>query len=127
MSIKVPSKALPRVLYAANREAPHRAGWKFCPALGQLCCISQSSSAPPGFARRDPSEWVVYFDVVAVMNLQQLLQAVRNTSSRPEDLQQLLKQLKVSDDSLRSQAQNIIEALTHLEPARNSLGYVYFL
>lgn len=62
------------------------------------------------------------------MNLQQLVHAIKDMSSRgPQELAQLLQQLKVSEESLRNQHQKLPEALTHLDPARESLGYLYFL
>ncbi|KAL0040703.1 hypothetical protein WJX79_002309 [Trebouxia sp. C0005] len=62
------------------------------------------------------------------MNLTQLLHAIKDMSSRgPQELVQLLQQLKVSEDSLRSQSQKVLEALPHLDPARESLGCLFFL
>ncbi len=62
------------------------------------------------------------------MNLSQLLHAIKDMSSRgPQELVQLLQQLKVSEDSLRNQTQKVAEALTHLDPARESLGFLFFL
>ena len=62
------------------------------------------------------------------MNLQQLVHAIKDMSSRgPQELAQLLQQLKVSEESMRNQHQKVAEALTHLDPARESLGYLYFL
>lgn len=62
------------------------------------------------------------------MNLSQLLHAIKDMSSRgPQELVQLLQQLKVSEDSLRNQSQKVVEALTHLDPARESLGCLFFL
>ena len=61
------------------------------------------------------------------MNFQQLMHAIKDMSSRPQDLAQLLQQLKLSDDSLRNQNQKLPEALAHLDPASESLGYLYLL
>ena len=49
------------------------------------------------------------------------------SSRGPQELVQLLQQLKVSEDSLRNQTQKVAEALTHLDPARESLGFLFFL
>ena len=61
------------------------------------------------------------------MNLQQLLQAIKNNSSRPEDLIQLLNQLKVSEESLKGQPQKLADAIGALDPIKESLGYLYLL
>lgn len=61
------------------------------------------------------------------MNLQQLVQAVKDISLRSQDLNQLLQQLKVSEESLVQQRDQLLFVLAELDPARDSLGYLYLL
>ena len=61
------------------------------------------------------------------MNLQQLLQAIRDNSSRSQDLKQLLQQLKVSEETLKSQAAHLPDALAQIDPTAHSLGYLFLL
>lgn len=61
------------------------------------------------------------------MNLQQLVQAIKDISSRSQDLNQLLQQLKVSEESLIQQRDQLLFVLAELDPARDSLGYLYLL
>lgn len=61
------------------------------------------------------------------MNLQQLVQAIKDISSRSQDLNQLLQQLKVSEETLKNQRPHLLNALSELDPARHSLGYLFLL
>ena len=61
------------------------------------------------------------------MNLQQLLQAIKENSSRSQDLKQLLQQLKVSEDTLKTQVAHLPDALSQIDPAAHSLGYLFIL
>ena len=61
------------------------------------------------------------------MNLQQLVQAIKDISSRSQDLNQLLQQLKVSEDTLKNQRPQLLNVLSDLDPAIHSLGYLYCL
>ena len=61
------------------------------------------------------------------MNLQHLIQAIKDMSTSSQDLARLLQQLKVSEESLRNQPQKVMEALNILNPSRESLGYLFLL
>lgn len=61
------------------------------------------------------------------MNLHQLVQAIKDISSRSQDLVQLLQQLKLSEETLLSQRDQLLNVLSELDPARHSLGYLYLL
>ena len=61
------------------------------------------------------------------MNLQQLIQAIKDMSTSSQDLARLLQQLKVSEESLRNQPQKVMEALNIVHPSRESLGYLFLL
>ncbi|KAL3139708.1 hypothetical protein ABBQ38_004017 [Trebouxia sp. C0009 RCD-2024] len=61
------------------------------------------------------------------MNLQQLIQAIKGNSHSLQDLAHLLQQLQVSEESLRNQPQKVIDALSVVDPSRESLGYLFLL
>lgn len=61
------------------------------------------------------------------MNLQQLIQAIKDMSTSSRDLAQLLPQLKVSEESLQNQPQKVVDALSIVHPSRESLGYLFLL
>ena len=76
-------------------------------------------------ARVTCSSFVVSF--IRSMNLQQLVQAIKDISSRSQDLNQLLQQLKVSEETLKNQRPHLLNALSELDPARHSLGCLFLL